>query len=386
MTTLSTKDLIIDSKDSCYVIDQGQMENDLQAKTAKSITLEQGTYSVKIEKGWYSYSSGSDKGEPLVVLWIYGHDNAPFKNHNTGSEAGTTWTILNGFNDVLTLGIKSNQKATVCALFLDVDARQSHGGEVEVSFTQVTSQIQRRLNVKSQNNCWKLNQGQLNNIKRYDQNFIELKPGDYKIKVKQANISYWEQQDEKFKLEPWAILWINGGKFITKYPAQDDKYAVSESWCSLNGYNEELNLKVLEKTTLFGLFFDTYKEDNHGQVILEIRETKLPDSRTVSTPVSASTPPSPPASTTATSTPVSTFKSTSTPASVPSSILPTFISDKIWEMRDQRDIVCVTPVRTIVRREEEITLIRKVRKVEEIDASPACPINTNQISPPQQEP
>ncbi|MEQ9551223.1 MAG: hypothetical protein RIM23_16625 [Coleofasciculus sp. G3-WIS-01] len=27
------------------------------------------------------------------------------------------------------------------------------------------------------------------------------------------------------------------------------------------------------------------------------------------------------------------------------------------------DIVCVTPVRTIVRREEEIVLIRKVRKV-----------------------
>lgn len=44
------------------------------------------------------------------------------------------------------------------------------------------------------------------------------------------------------------------------------------------------------------------------------------------------------------------------------------------------DIVCVAPVRTIVRREEEITLIRRVRKVEEIDASPSCPINTTQVS------
>ncbi|MBD2778793.1 hypothetical protein [Iningainema tapete] len=43
------------------------------------------------------------------------------------------------------------------------------------------------------------------------------------------------------------------------------------------------------------------------------------------------------------------------------------------------DIVCVAPVRTIVRREEEIVLIRRVRKVEEIDASPACPVNTIQI-------
>ncbi|MBF2002511.1 MAG: hypothetical protein IGS50_09115 [Synechococcales cyanobacterium C42_A2020_086] len=44
------------------------------------------------------------------------------------------------------------------------------------------------------------------------------------------------------------------------------------------------------------------------------------------------------------------------------------------------DIVCVAPVRTIVRREEEITIIRRVRKVEEVDASPACPVNTTQLS------
>ncbi|WP_413164309.1 vWA domain-containing protein [Capilliphycus salinus ALCB114379] len=47
------------------------------------------------------------------------------------------------------------------------------------------------------------------------------------------------------------------------------------------------------------------------------------------------------------------------------------------------DIVCVSPVRTIVRREEEIILIRKVRKEEVVDASPACPVNTNQVSPSQ---
>lgn len=48
--------------------------------------------------------------------------------------------------------------------------------------------------------------------------------------------------------------------------------------------------------------------------------------------------------------------------------------------RTLQDVVCVTPVRTIVRREEEIILIRRVRKVEEIDASPACPVNTTQVS------
>ncbi len=51
----------------------------------------------------------------------------------------------------------------------------------------------------------------------------------------------------------------------------------------------------------------------------------------------------------------------------------------------QMDIVCVSPVRTTVRREEEIVLVRKVRKVEEVDASPACPMTTTQMSPVQQE-
>ncbi|WP_143467470.1 hypothetical protein [Leptolyngbya ohadii] len=44
------------------------------------------------------------------------------------------------------------------------------------------------------------------------------------------------------------------------------------------------------------------------------------------------------------------------------------------------DIVCVAPVRTIVRREEEITIVRRVRKVEDVDASPACPVNSTQMN------
>lgn len=51
-----------------------------------------------------------------------------------------------------------------------------------------------------------------------------------------------------------------------------------------------------------------------------------------------------------------------------------------FERDPKHDIVCLTPVRSTVRREEEITLIRKVRKVEEVDASPTCPANTTEIS------
>ena len=55
-----------------------------------------------------------------------------------------------------------------------------------------------------------------------------------------------------------------------------------------------------------------------------------------------------------------------------------------FDRNPQMDIICVSPVRTTVRREEEILLIRKVRKVEEIDASPSCPINSVQMSQDQQ--
>jgi fibro-slime domain-containing protein len=56
-----------------------------------------------------------------------------------------------------------------------------------------------------------------------------------------------------------------------------------------------------------------------------------------------------------------------------------FITD-FWK---GEKIVCVTPIRTIIRREEEVVLIRKVRKVEEVDVSPTCPINSVQVNPDQ---
>jgi hypothetical protein len=73
-----------------------------------------------------------------------------------------------------------------------------------------------------------------------------------------------------------------------------------------------------------------------------------------------------------------------------SSMIPSNIDGLSWEQfeslvpRTRSDILCFTPIRTIVRREEEIVLIRRVRKVEEIDASPACPINTTQMAQVQQ--
>lgn len=45
-----------------------------------------------------------------------------------------------------------------------------------------------------------------------------------------------------------------------------------------------------------------------------------------------------------------------------------------------RDVVCLAPIRTVIRREEEIVLVRKVRKVEEVDAGLSCPVNSETMS------
>jgi hypothetical protein len=59
-------------------------------------------------------------------------------------------------------------------------------------------------------------------------------------------------------------------------------------------------------------------------------------------------------------------------------MIPQNISDLSFDSFDRdssRDIVCVAPVRTIIRREEEVLLVRRIRKVEDIDAGPACPVS-----------
>ncbi|MEM9088013.1 MAG: fibro-slime domain-containing protein, partial [Cyanobacteria bacterium P01_F01_bin.53] len=57
------------------------------------------------------------------------------------------------------------------------------------------------------------------------------------------------------------------------------------------------------------------------------------------------------------------------------------LPDNIWDVGKR--IVCVAPVRTIVRREEEITIVRRVRKVEEVDASPTCPVGATPVDAAQ---
>jgi len=254
--------LTIDTKNSCYVIDANEM-NQLQQNVASSFTLEKGTFDIKITSGRYSFAQSKTEGEPLVVLWIYGVDGSTFINKNTGDETGATWTTLNGYNKKLQLEVK--EKAVICALFFDVNNSDSKG-EVNLLVSSDKPHFNpQTITVGSKKNCYVLDKKVLSKLKEPNFNFIELEPGNYKIKIRESNATYWSSQ-QKFQLEPWALLWIKDGKFVSNLTGLE----VAETWCSLNGLKDEFILEVKEKTTILGFFFDTYKEDNKGQVVLEI--------------------------------------------------------------------------------------------------------------------
>ena len=263
---ISTKEkemqqLTIDTKVNCYVIDPNGM-NSLQENVATKATLEQGNYEIQITSGRYSHSNNAEEG-PAVLLWIYDTDGSTFINQETGVETGATWSTLNGYNQKLQLEVK--QQAVVCALFFKI-GNEEISGSVELTITSDKSDSQpQQLTVDSQNNCYSLNEQYLSGLKQWDNNFIELEPGNYRLKIQSANASYWSEE-KQFDLEPWALIWLNKGSFIPEFATDE----TSETWCSLNGLKDEIILEVKSKTTLSGFFFDTYKEDNEGQIIVGI--------------------------------------------------------------------------------------------------------------------
>ncbi|MGB6300441.1 MAG: hypothetical protein WBF90_30295 [Rivularia sp. (in: cyanobacteria)] len=252
--------LTINTKDNCYVIDPGQM-NYLQQNVANSITLDKGSYDIKIASGSYNYAK-TQGGQPSVLLWIYGENGTTFINQNTGFETVATWITLNGSNDNLKLEI--TQRAVVCGLFFDVNDSENSGSvNLAISSSQAGfNPIE--LTIDSKKNCYVLDENSLSSLKQFGRNTIELNPGNYKIKIQESNASYWSD-NQKLNLQPRAFVWVKGGKFITKSGVE-----VEESWCSLNGFIDEIKLEVKEKTTLSGLYFDTNKEDKEGQIVLAV--------------------------------------------------------------------------------------------------------------------
>lgn len=121
-----------------------------------------------------------------------------------------------------------------------------------------------RVVVDSQEHCYLLDEARLNALQS-TANSTHLEPGTYVIRIERGAFSYWTEQ-KKFSPEPWVMLWIYGGTVVNK----KTNVKVGATWTSLNGYDDTLTLDVLEATNLCGIFFDTYKDDNSGEITLSI--------------------------------------------------------------------------------------------------------------------
>jgi len=129
----------------------------------------------------------------------------------------------------------------------------------------VVSQIgHQRLIIDSQASAYVLERSPIQALQSQD-NFTTLEPGRYVIRINRGAFSYWKDAPQ-FTEEPWVLLWIHGGQFINK----QTQTTVDSTWVTLNGYNDALALQVIETTTLCGMFMDTHKESNGGQVKLSV--------------------------------------------------------------------------------------------------------------------
>lgn len=121
------------------------------------------------------------------------------------------------------------------------------------------------LTIDSRKDCYLLDPVKLAALQT-DSNTTTLEPGSYKIRIISGEFSYWSGDERLFPPEPWVMLWIYGGQVINQKTGK----MVSCTWSSLNGYEDILNLEVLEITRITALFFDTYTQDNQGSITLEI--------------------------------------------------------------------------------------------------------------------
>ena len=121
------------------------------------------------------------------------------------------------------------------------------------------------LTVNSKLNCYLLDANQLAYLES-GSNTLELNPGVYVIRIESGLFNYWPQFQQKFAGEPWVLLWFYGGRFINK----KTNLEVGCTWAALNGYDDTITLEVIETVKLSALFFDTYKDDNEGQITLSI--------------------------------------------------------------------------------------------------------------------
>lgn len=130
MIGCSVRDITIHSRENCYQFTPAQMQT-IESQSA-SVQLEAGTNIIKIQAGTFnSHATPGSKGEPIVLLWIYG---GKFMNQKAGVEVEASWSTLNGYDDALVLEVKS--PTTLCAFFFDTNLEDNEG-EVQLSIVRI---------------------------------------------------------------------------------------------------------------------------------------------------------------------------------------------------------------------------------------------------------
>jgi hypothetical protein len=120
------------------------------------------------------------------------------------------------------------------------------------------------LKVHSKHNCFFLDAELLKKIQQETAVSTSLEPGTNVVKIRSGAFNY--RSDSGHQGEPMVLLWIYGGKVINKKTG----VPVGATWSTLNGYDDTLTLEVLEPATLCAFFFDTYLEDNDGEILLSV--------------------------------------------------------------------------------------------------------------------
>ncbi|NER08239.1 MAG: DUF4912 domain-containing protein, partial [Okeania sp. SIO3C4] len=117
--------------------------------------------------------------------------------------------------------------------------------------------------VDSRNNCYSLNDEQIKGLQETAVSKT-LEPGIYIVRIKSGTFGYGS--DTCPSGEPFVLLWIFGGKVKNK----KTNIPVEQTWSTLNGSHETLTLEVLETTTLYVFFVDTYTDDNGGELTVSV--------------------------------------------------------------------------------------------------------------------
>ncbi|MGB3512112.1 MAG: hypothetical protein WBA93_23305 [Microcoleaceae cyanobacterium] len=120
------------------------------------------------------------------------------------------------------------------------------------------------LKIDSKKNCYVLDAETMQRIQEETAVSTTLEPGIYVIRIRSGLFGY--KNDENNIGEPIVMLWIYGGKFINK----KTNLEVEATWSTLNGDDDTLTLEVLQTTNVCAFFFDSYVEDNEGELTIYI--------------------------------------------------------------------------------------------------------------------